>query len=389
MIKKTRVKFAVIIIISLMSLLAVLLINLNMTMDRTKSRNANEVLDALVKNYQQNIPIKIANSSEFFIVKVDQNNEIIDVVFGQEKFTYEEVNMYKDKAMSLKLKRSDVEKFRYLIQKTDYGHIIAFVNTETENIMLKDLRDSSIKIAIVGTIIIVLLSFWFSKIIVKPMEEAMMKQKNFVSNASHELKTPLSIIKINSTLLKNKPIDYDHLNEIDMQVDRMSNLVNELLLLAKFENHNEQVEFCEFDLSKVILRSILQLEVLAFENNKEIKYDVEENILFKGIEKDMMTMMDALIDNAIKYSYDHSDIFIEFKLRGKDRILSISNESDEMTKEECKNIFDGFYRLDKSRSAPSRGFGIGLSVVKNIVLKHGGSLNAYYSDGLFTIKIML
>lgn len=389
MIKKTRVKFAVIIIISLMSLLAILLINLNMTMDRTKSRNTNEILDILVKNYEQTIPQKIINSNEFFIIKIDHKNEIMDVVFGQEELTSEEVSVYKDKAMSLKSKRSEIEEFRYLIQKTNYGHIIAFVNTEAENIMLGDLRDSSIKIAIVGTIIIVLLSFWFSKIIVRPMEEAMMKQKNFVSDASHELKTPLAIIKINSTLLKNKPINYDHLNEIDMQVDRMSNLVNELLLLAKFENHNEQIEFCEFDLSKIILRSILQLEVIAFENNKEIKYDVEENIIYNGVEKDMMTMMDALIDNAIKYSYDHSHIIVDFKLRGKDRILSISNESDEMSKEECKNIFDGFYRLDKSRSGPSRGFGIGLSVVKNIVLKHGGSVNAYYSDGLFTIKIVL
>ncbi|MFA9379204.1 MAG: sensor histidine kinase, partial [Lachnotalea sp.] len=185
------------------------------------------------------------------------------------------------------------------------------------------------------------------------------------------------------------PIDYEYLNEIDMQVDRMANLINNLLVLAKLENYNEQIEFHEFNLSKVILRSILQLEVIAYENNKKLKLDIEEDIMYKGIEKDMTTMMDALIDNAIKYSSYHSDIVVDFKLIGEDRILKISNESSEMTKEECNNIFDGFYRLDQSRTSHSSGFGIGLSVVKNIAIKHGGTAKAYYKGGLFTIKIVL
>ncbi|MFA9379203.1 MAG: hypothetical protein ACERKZ_21015, partial [Lachnotalea sp.] len=197
MIRKTRMKFVVIIVLSLISLLAVLLINLNMTMEQTKDRNINETLDLLVKNQEETVPIKITNSNEYFIIKVNRNNEIIDVIAGQKKLTKEEMIGYKDKVMLLKSKRGDIEGFRYLIKQTEYGYTIAFVNTETENIMLEDLRDKSIKIAIVGTLIIVILSYGLSKIITKPLETAMKKQKNFVSDASHELKTPLSIIKIN------------------------------------------------------------------------------------------------------------------------------------------------------------------------------------------------
>jgi signal transduction histidine kinase len=389
MIKKTRMKFTIIIVVSLIALLAALLINLNLTMDQTKARNFNETLDSLVSNYGQKIPSKITNSNEFFIINVNHKNDIIDVVYGQEALSEEELTDFKDKVMLLKLKRGDFGNYKFLIQKTYSGHIMAFVNTESENLMLKELKDRSIRIAIVGFVFILILSYGFSKIITKPLETAMKKQKTFVSDASHELKTPLSIIKINSDLLKSRPKDLEYLNEIDMQIDRMSNLINDLLALAQLENHNQVVEFKEFDLSKTILHSILQLEVIAFENNREIKYQIEEKLVYKGIEKDMRTMVDALIDNAIKYSFENSDIVVDFGLKGKHRILTISNQSIEISQEDCLNIFDGFYRMDQSRSSHSTGFGIGLSIVKNIALKHGGTAKANYKEGLFTIKVTL
>lgn len=389
LIKKTRLKFALIIVLSLISLLAVLLINLNLIMERTKHRNLNEVLDVLVIDYGNDRLAKINNSSEYFIIRVNNNDEIEAVAFGQEALTKEEVRVFKDEVNQLKLKRGEINGYRYLIREVEDGRIIAFVNTETENIMLSDLRDTSRNIAIVGILVIVLLAFGLSKVITKPLETAVAKQKDFVSEASHELKTPLSIIKINSALLKNNPMDVEHLEEIDLQVDRMSSLVNDLMVLAQLEKNVKEDEFREFDLSKTILRSILQLEPLSYEHNKAIVYEVEEGIMFKGCQKDIVTMMDALIDNAIKHSCEKSDISIEFKGQGKVRVLKISNESAEMTEEECRHIFDGFYRLDQTRAGDSKGFGIGLSVVRNIVLKHGGTVDGAYKDGLFTISIVL
>lgn len=377
------------IVLSLVSLLAALLINLNLTMDQTRDRNINETLDTLVMNYNKEIPVKVTNAQEYLIITVDERYEINDVIFGQETLSEEVLETYKNQVKFQKVKRGEIKEYRYLVRKIQGGSVIAFVNTQTENIMLKTLREKSIRIAIFGTIIIVLLAYSFSKYITKPLETAVKMQKNFISDASHELKTPLAIIKINSTLLKSNPMDYDHLDEIDIQVNRMSNLVNELLVLAKLENHKEQVAFHEFDFSKTILRSILQLELVAYEHDKEIKYDLEENVMYKGIQKDIVTMMDALVDNAIKHSHDQSDIIVDFKLSGKERILTISNQSNKMTKEECQSIFDGFYRVDASRSRQVAGFGIGLSVVKRIVQKHGGAVSADYGEGIFTIKIVL
>lgn len=382
-------KFTIIIVLSLISLLAILLFNLNLTMNRTKHRNINEVLDALVIDYGNDHTTMIANNSEYFIIKLNDNKKILDVVFGQEPLTNEELTLFKDEVYKLKLNRGEINGYRYLIREVYDGNLIAFVSTETENIMLKNLRDTSMNIAIVGIFIIVILSYILSKFITKPLETAVEKQKNFVAEASHELKTPLSIIKINSTLLKNNPMDVEHLDEIDIQVDRMSSLVNDLMVLAQLENHIEQGDFNEFDLSKTILRSILQLETLSYEHNKAIIYDIEDHITSKGSQKDIVTMMDALIDNAIKHSSSKSDITVNLKQRGKDRILKISNQSVEMTDEECHHIFDGFYRLDQTRASNSMGFGIGLSVVRNIVHKQGGTANASYNNGLFTITIVL
>lgn len=389
MIKKTRMKFALIIVLSLITFLALLLFNLNLTMERTKHRNINEVLDVLVLDYDNDRPAKIDNASEYFIIKVNDNDKILDVIFGQEVLSKLEVEVFKDEVNQLKLKRGEINGYRYLIREIDDGKLIAFVNTETENIMLRDLRDTSMNIAIVGILVIVILTYALTKVITKPLEAAVEKQKSFVSEASHELKTPLSIIKINSTLLKNNPMDKEHLDEIDLQVERMSSLVNDLMVLAQLESHIEVSEFLEFDISKTILRSILQLETLSYEHNKAIIYDIEDGISFKGIQKDIVTMMDALIDNAIKHSCENSDITVEFKEKGKARVLIISNQSVAMSEEECLHIFDGFYRLDQTRASNSNGFGIGLSMVKNIVHKQGGTANAAYKDGLFTITIIL
>ncbi|QRN86380.1 HAMP domain-containing histidine kinase [Clostridia bacterium] len=389
MIKKTRIKFAIVIVLSLMSLLAALLINLNVTMDQTRDRNINETLDILVMTYNTDIPLKVTNAYEYLIVIVDEQDRIEDVIFGQEAVSKEMIETYREQVKLQNVKRGEIAEYRYLVKKYQGGSVIAFVNTQTDNIMLKTLREKSIRIALIGTLIIVLLSYYFSKFITKPLEMAVRKQRDFISDASHELKTPLSIIKINSTLLKNNPMDSEHLKEIDIQVNRMSELVNELLVLAKLENQGEKEAFQEFDISKTISRSLLQLELVAYEHDRELKYDIEENIMYKGIQKDFVTMVDALVDNAIKYSTERSDIIVAFKLSGKEKILTISNESSEMTKDECQRIFDGFYRLDSSRSAQVPGFGIGLSVVKRIVQKHGGTVSADYGEGIFTIKVVL
>lgn len=389
LIRKTRIKFALIIVLSLISLLGALLFNLNMTMNRTKYRNINEVLDVLVMDFGNETSSMIANNSEYFIIKVNNSHNIVDVVFGQQPLTKDQVILFKDEVIPQEQKRGEINGYRYLIREISDGQIIAFVNAETENIMLSELRDTSMNIAIVGIFVIVLLGYVLSRLITKPLEMAVEKQKSFVSEASHELKTPLSIIKINSTLLKNNPLDVEHLDEIDIQVERMSSLVNDLMVLAKLESYIEEEERSEFDLSKSILRSVLQLETLSYEHNKAIIYDIQDHIMYKGIQKDIVTMMDALIDNAIKHSSAKSDILVEFKGEGKDKVLKVSNQSPIMTEEECRHIFDGFYRLDQTRASNSKGFGIGLSMVKNIVEKQGGTVNATYGDGLFTITIYL
>lgn len=389
MIKRTRMKFTVIIACALIALLAALLINLNLTMDHAKARNVNETLDALAQNYNKTIANKIGKKSEFIVIELDLGNTISGVVYGQESLSKKALSDLKDGVLSLNVKRGDYENYKFLIQKKDQGHTVILVDTSTENLMLKALKDGSIKIAVGGFVTIILLAYGFSILVTQPLEAAMKKQKTFVADASHELKTPLSILKINCDLLKGDCQEGEYLKEIHMQVDRMSDLVNDLLSLAKLENHKALIDFEEFDLSKSILYGLLQLEVVAFENNRVIKYKLEDKLLYRGVKKDMQTMVDALVDNAIKYSLEGSDILVDLRLKDKHRVLTISNQSLEVSPEDCLNIFDGFYRMDQSRSQHSAGAGIGLSMVKNIAIKHGGTAEATYRQGLFTVKIKL
>ena len=208
-----------------------------------------------------------------------------------------------------------------------------------------------------------LLSYW----IVNPAKQSLQKQARFISEASHEIKTPLTIISAGLELLgseKLSPSAKKWLDDIKMQTGKMTTMTNDLLEMSKL-NEGNVIETNEFDLSSTVLSSTLNFESVAFEQGKTFKTDIQNGVIYKGDPQAISQAVSILCDNAIKHSDDNSDI--EIKLVGK--VLTVSNFNSVIRQSELPLLFERFYRGSESR-AKTQGTGLGLSILKDLADKN-------------------
>lgn len=249
--------------------------------------------------------------------------------------------------------------------------------------------------SIVGGISIIwlyVISILIANKAIKPVEEAYNSQKRFIADASHELKTPLAVVKTNIELLnankedtiqnQKKWIDY-----ISFQTDRMSKLVNNLLYLAKADNNEELGIKTDFNISDVVMNQLLSFEAVLYENNLKLKCDVEENIKFNGNKEDISQLVGIFMDNAIKHSYKNSEIYAVLSEQKHKISLSVTNKGETIPIEDIDKIFERFYRVDKSRTREKGGYGLGLSIAKSIVDKCNGKIKVRSENNLTTFSV--
>lgn len=210
-----------------------------------------------------------------------------------------------------------------------------------------------------------------------------MKNKN---DASHELKTPLSVILASSEAFEDNPKEKKWLINIKEEANRMNLLITDLLELAKTEQKN--INLKDGDLSKVVELSTLTFEGKAFENNIKIDYDIAPNIKIKMSENSIKQLVEILLDNAVKHSIEKSTINISLREDSNQVELLVKNKGDKIPKGEEEKIFERFYRVDKARNRDSNRYGLGLAIAKNIVLNHNGKISAYSSNDTTTFKVL-
>ena len=225
-----------------------------------------------------------------------------------------------------------------------------------------------------------------TKRIVKPAEESFNKQKDFIADASHELKTPLSVITASAEALEANPKEKKWLNNIKSESDRMNNLIIDLLDLAKTENGS--MELTIGNLSKVVEHSVLTFESIAFEKNIKFDYHIDKDINIKMNENSIRQVMEILLDNAIKHSSERGKVEVNLT-DGKEIVLTVTNTGDPIPKGEEEKIFERFYRVDKSRNRNENRYGLGLAIAKNIIASHNGTIKAYSKNGKTTLQINL
>ncbi|MBR5662807.1 MAG: HAMP domain-containing histidine kinase [Bacilli bacterium] len=297
-----------------------------------------------------------------------------------------EVKKFAERVLSTK--KSDLE-INLLTKKYSYSidrfNILTIVdNTNQTNRMYRYMVTSLIIFFIVE-IIAYFLTRFLTKWIVKPVEESFEREKRFIGDASHELKTPIAVIMASADAYEQDK-EKKWLNNIKSESDRMNKLVTELLDLNSLENKEFKKE--HVDLSKLIESSLLPYESLFFENSLKFTYDIKPNIKCEVNEEKIKELISILIDNAIKYSKKNGKVKVSL-YTDKDIYLKVSNQGEEIKEEDINRIFDRFYRADKSRNRKSNNYGLGLSIAKKIVDLHNGdiSVESKNEKTTFTVKL--
>jgi signal transduction histidine kinase len=230
---------------------------------------------------------------------------------------------------------------------------------------------------------------------IKPIKESYYKQKQFISDASHELKTPLAVIHTNVDVLLTNTDEQNKkwLEYIKSEVERMGHLTNDLLYLTQMDGaEDHQMMKTTFNISERLEHILLGLEVVAFEKNISLIYDIAPDIEMHGNAEQVSQVMMILLDNAIKYTQTGGDISILLSKSTHHINLSVTNSGDGISEEDLPYVFDRFYRADKVRSRESGSYGLGLSIAKTIVEQHNGKITCESKVGdqtNFTVRFKL
>lgn len=266
--------------------------------------------------------------------------------------------------------------------------VLILVDNTTSKVRLNNSFYLSILMFIFYECIILIISYYLTKNITHPVIETFEKQKSFIADASHELKTPISVIMASADAMNVSKNNVKFLDNIKFESDRMSNLVMDLLDLSKSENIDKNKNYSIIDLSKLVNKEILTFEALAFENNVTFENNVSDNIEFNCDENDLNKLVGILLDNAIKHSYKDTSIIVNLSKNKDDIILTVSNTGDEISKDDCQKIFERFYKIDKSRNRNDNHYGLGLAIAKNIVTSYNGIIGVSSMNNVTIFKVI-
>ena len=342
-----------------------------------------------MKNFQFTSLFVVTLDKDGYILSQIQNNTSIDSHSLEKAVNI--AFLSKNKIGSIK----DM-KLRYLKVLEEPYEKIAFIDTTRETQTMESLIITLIMTAILSFISFLIISIFLSSWALKPVEIAWLQQKQFIADASHELKTPLTVLLANIDILEENKKDIiknqiKWVNSSKQEAIQMKNLLEEMLFLAKTDSKNIKPVFSRINISDILISQILSLEVIAFEKNVDINYDkVEEDLYINGNEKQIQSLFSILLENACKYSDENTTITVTLKKEQEKIKLDINNFGPVIQKGELNNIFERFYRVEKSRNKQHGGYGLGLSIAKKITTTHNMKIWAESSDSKGTsFKIIM
>ncbi len=280
---------------------------------------------------------------------------------------------------------------RFCVMNTPVDKSVSFSDLSVEQAMLFRLVRTCIFISLLALGAFFIVSLILARWIVRPMETAWEQQKQFAADASHELKTPLTVIITNAELLRSNKYGEEKrtrfAESILTMAEQMRGLTESLLELARSDARTE-IAFEIVDFSELTADSALPFEPLFFEKGLTLRCETEKGITVKGSRSQLSRLTDILLDNALKYSYPNTEAVLSLKKRGNTCILSMESHGDTISKADLKNIFRRFYRADKVRGM-NKSYGLGLSIAENIVKEHGGRIYAESEGGVnrFYVKL--
>lgn len=412
MVKKLRKKFVITAMLSLLVILVVMIGIINAVNVYSMYQDADNLLAMLADNngfFPEKVPMNIQNNagprndrlapnrpfsfdnlqnarsaempyqSRYFFVRFDSDGNITETNLSHiaaisESSAYEYASIAYDSSSTKGIYHS----YRYRkVVNTDGSCLVLFIDMSASIISAYKLLARSLLIGALALIAMFILVYIFSSQAVAPVVESLDKQKRFITDAGHELKTPLAVISANVDVLELESGKSEWTSSIKNQTKRMNDLVKNLLTLSRMDEEVINVVYTDIDISSVIKETASSFEAIATSKGKTYQMNIEEGIHITGDKNAITQLTSLLIDNAMKYSSEKGIINISLTNKNnKNIVFEVSNTCDFIPDGNLDRLFDRFYRADSSRSRETGGYGIGLSVARAIASSHGGTIEA-------------
>ena len=397
MLKRLRVKFVCITMIIVTAMLCVIFgLVLHFTQINLENQSIQMMRTIAMNPIQPGRPNDVSPDTKlpFFSLQTDYSDKILST--GGSYYDLSDVELLNELIMLANgsdNKSGIIKEYnlRFLHISTPFGNNYVFADMTSEINTISSLIKSCIFIGLISFFAFLIISLLLAHWAVKPVETAWSQQKQFVADASHELKTPLTVIMTNAELLNSHDCTPAHKNQFASSILTMSHqmrgLVESLLELARIDNNTLKATFAPCNLSALAYDSTLPFEAVFFERGLSLNTDIEDGITINASEPHVRQLIEIFLDNAQKYSHPNTEVTLSLKHSGKGHCtLAVRNIGDPISKEDIKNIFKRFYRVDKARSM-NHSYGLGLSIAEGIAQSHHGKIRAESTDNINTFSV--
>lgn len=398
MIKKLKIKFILLSMLSLFILLTVIVAGMNIINYLSMVKESDEILSLLSQNkgrfpdlnatapagnrLPHNMSPELPYESRFFSVLLDENGNVIQTDTSRITAVDEDSAInYAKTVQQADCAQGFIDAFRYVKSTEENTIRITFLDCGRKIDSYNQFLLTSIGMACGGLIIVFFVIFFFSGKIIRPIAESYEKQKRFITDAGHEIKTPLTIIRTNADLLKMDLGENECLDDIQQQADRLTTLTEDLVYLARMEESAPALQMIDFPLSDLVSETVNAFKALVQTQNKQLQCDIQPLLSMRGNDKAIRQLVSILMDNALKYSPTEGTICVFLAKQNRAIHFHVINTTQTaIDPQSMSHVFDRFYRADASRNSQTGGHGIGLSIAKAIVHAHSGKIQAWSPD---------
>lgn len=373
MTKKLRVRFIV------FSMLALLIMQCLIIFFSTQKSYGNMVYktDELISTIKDTYPENANVDARYFVVTInrDDNTKSIDLEHIS-SVKYEKAQEYTKDVLNGEADKGFVDTFRYQVFREPSGITIIFLSRSYSFDAIKNSILSSILFSSVGMCVMFVLLLVASYLVTRPVEIAYKKQQQFITSASHELGTPLTVIKADTDILLSDDPDNEWLQDINKQTSRLTTMTHNLITLAKLDEQGEHIKSIEFPISDLAEDVVKSYRAVAESENRVFNAYISSDLSYLGDENLIRQLFTILLDNAFKYCPKNGKIHFQLDKTSQGILACVTNTTEQIGKEQLDRIFDRFYRSENATFSSKKGHGLGLSIADSIVKKHRGKISA-------------
>ena len=408
MIRKLRRKFIAIAMLSLLGTLAFLIAAIAVGNSAVNARRADHAISMLRENggafpspdpapdpamgFDFQVTAETPFETRYFIARLSANQEVLSVdtehIAALDRQTVvESLNA----VLRSGAERGYVDHYRFnVFADEDGGSTVIVLDCFLQIQASLNMLRVTLLVSLAGALIVFVLLLFLSRLAIRPFAENLERQRRFVTDASHELKTPLAILSADLDLLSDgETAGNPWLESANAQVSRLSRLIHNLVELARTEEGGTPAALEWVDLSEVVQANVDAFVPLAEADGKSLASEIAPGVRIRGVQDNLFRLLAILLDNAVKYCDAGGEIRVALSLRARSAYLTVSNPCKGLNPADLPRYFDRFYRADSSRARETGGYGIGLSTAKAIVARHRGRLSNKYQEGVITFFVLL